>query len=139
MRLSTFLLISFSLPLSIHAQETRSSDNSYAGTREKPLDLLNPEFKFRSPRSKNRSKTNFLKSFRPFEVFKRRSVHEEFFEEKIRAFEKRMRRKAREYRRIGRLSKRPQYSDPLYFGHRLKPKKRALGNRKWCKTCGITH
>lgn len=33
----------------------------------------------------------------------------------------------------------PQYSDPSYFGHKKKPKKRPLGKRKMCKECGIVH
>ncbi len=33
----------------------------------------------------------------------------------------------------------PQYSDPMYFGHKRKPKKRPPGKRKLCKECGLTH
>ena len=33
----------------------------------------------------------------------------------------------------------PQYSDPTYFGHKKKPKKRSLKKRKMCKECGIVH
>ena len=33
----------------------------------------------------------------------------------------------------------PQYSNPLYFGHKKKPKKRKRGKQKVCKECGIKH
>lgn len=36
-------------------------------------------------------------------------------------------------------SKKPQYSNPAYFGHKKKPKKRKRGKRKFCKECGIVH
>ncbi|MFY0627201.1 MAG: hypothetical protein JXR07_12955 [Reichenbachiella sp.] len=35
--------------------------------------------------------------------------------------------------------RKPQYSDPSYFGHKRPPKKRKLGKRKFCKECGMTH
>ena len=33
----------------------------------------------------------------------------------------------------------PQYSDPSYFGHKKKPKKRPPGKKKFCKECGMYH
>ncbi|HEX5171356.1 MAG TPA: hypothetical protein VFW11_19400 [Cyclobacteriaceae bacterium] len=33
----------------------------------------------------------------------------------------------------------PQYSDPLYFGHKHPPKKHKAGKLKYCKECGIRH
>jgi hypothetical protein len=38
-----------------------------------------------------------------------------------------------------KLAEKPQYSDPTYFGHKKKPKKRPVGKRKLCKECGIVH
>lgn len=38
-----------------------------------------------------------------------------------------------------RLSEKPQYSDPLYFGHKRPPKKRKASKMKFCKECGIRH
>ena len=43
------------------------------------------------------------------------------------------------YRKMRRKMKKPQYSDPMYFGHKKKPKKRKRGKRKLCKECGIVH
>lgn len=33
----------------------------------------------------------------------------------------------------------PQYSDPLYFGHKNPPKKHKPGKIRYCKECGIRH
>lgn len=33
----------------------------------------------------------------------------------------------------------PQYSDPTYFGHKRKPKKRPPHKMKFCKECEIRH
>jgi hypothetical protein len=33
----------------------------------------------------------------------------------------------------------PQYSDPMYFGHKHPPKKHKPGKMKYCKVCGIRH
>jgi len=45
----------------------------------------------------------------------------------------------RELRRLAKMKKKPQYSDPLYFGHKKKPKKRPPGKQKYCKECGMRH
>jgi len=33
----------------------------------------------------------------------------------------------------------PQYTDPMYFGHKRPPKKHKPGKMKYCKVCGIRH
>lgn len=38
-----------------------------------------------------------------------------------------------------RLAKKPQYSDPMYFGHKRPPKKNPPHKMKFCKECGIRH
>jgi hypothetical protein len=38
-----------------------------------------------------------------------------------------------------KIMDKPQYSDPLYFGHKRQPKKRPRGKMKFCKECGIRH
>lgn len=46
---------------------------------------------------------------------------------------------ARQLRREERMKKKPQYSDPMYFGHKKPPKKRPPGKQKFCKVCGMRH
>ena len=33
----------------------------------------------------------------------------------------------------------PQYANPMYFGHKRPPKKRKPGKMKFCKECGLRH
>ncbi len=51
----------------------------------------------------------------------------------------RMEANAKRYKKMEKEMKKPQYSDPMYFGHKKKPKKRSRGKRKFCKECGIVH
>ena len=46
---------------------------------------------------------------------------------------------AKRDRKMAKKMLKPQYSDPTYFGHKKKPKKRKPGKRKFCKECGIVH
>lgn len=42
-------------------------------------------------------------------------------------------------RKNEKMMEKPQYSDPLYFGHKRPPKKRKASKMKFCKECGIRH
>ncbi len=57
----------------------------------------------------------------------------------VQEYQQRMKQNARKYNKIERQKLKPQYSDPSYFGHKRKPKKRPVGKRKFCKECGIVH
>jgi hypothetical protein len=52
---------------------------------------------------------------------------------------RRMRKLRKKQRREARMASKPQYNDPLYFGHKRPPKKRPLGKRKFCEVCQIKH
>jgi hypothetical protein len=54
-------------------------------------------------------------------------------------FRKRMEAVAAQRRKAEKEMQKPQYSDPMYFGHKKKPKKRPVGKRKFCQECGIVH
>lgn len=54
-------------------------------------------------------------------------------------FEARMVKTVKEIRKREREMKKPQYSDPMYFGHKRPPKKHKAGKLKYCKECGIRH
>ena len=62
-----------------------------------------------------------------------------YYDNLIVEYEKRMKANAKKYEVMARKMKKPQYSDPSYFGHKRKPKKRAVGKRKFCKECEIVH
>ena len=62
-----------------------------------------------------------------------------YYDNLIVEYEKRMKANVKKYEVMARKMKKPQYSDPSYFGHKRKPKKRAVGKRKYCKECEIVH
>ncbi|MEQ8925563.1 MAG: hypothetical protein RLO81_07090 [Fulvivirga sp.] len=68
-----------------------------------------------------------------------RAMFNKKMDKKIREYEERMEANAKQDRKERRLMKKPQYSDPMYFGHKKKPKKRPPGKRKLCKECHIWH
>jgi len=55
------------------------------------------------------------------------------------AYYKRLELVAKQKRYAERQMLKPQYSDPSYFGHKKKPKRRPPGKTKYCKECGIRH
>lgn len=46
---------------------------------------------------------------------------------------------AKERRRAEKVMQKPQYSDPMYFGHKRPPRKRPPGKMKYCRECGLRH
>ena len=77
------------------------------------------------------SKKNKKKSYR--------YTYNKKMDRKVKEYEKRMQANAKMDRKMEREMQKPQYSDPSYFGHKRKPKKRPVDKRKFCKECGIVH
>ncbi len=73
-----------------------------------------------------------------FGLFKKKKKSP-FGDQLIVEYEQRMKRNARKARKKEREMQKPQYSDPSYFGHKRKPKKRSPDKMKFCKECGIRH
>lgn len=72
----------------------------------------------------------------------KRSFRERYFQsldDKKEEYEELMKENAKRAKKRRKEMQKPQYSDPMYFGHKNKPKKRKLGKRKFCKECGIVH
>jgi len=61
------------------------------------------------------------------------------YDQKIKEFEARMETAVKNKKIAAREMKKPQYSDPSYFGHKKKPKKRPPDKKKYCKECGLYH
>jgi hypothetical protein len=62
-----------------------------------------------------------------------------YYERLVVDYQKRMKANVKKRDVIARKMEKPQYSDPTYFGHKRKPKKRPVGKRKFCKECEIVH
>lgn len=61
------------------------------------------------------------------------------FDQKVEEYKERMEANAKKNAKMEKKLKKPQYSDPSYFGHKKKPKKRPVGKKKFCKECGMYH
>ncbi len=46
---------------------------------------------------------------------------------------------AKEKQRIMRKMDEPQYTNPLYYGHKRQPKRHEVHKMRYCKECGIRH
>ena len=127
-----FLFILITLSLGLRAQDKkkipeRPPPNSFDPSPvylNKPADVKK-EYKITSTKAKTKSS--------------KKGSFEWQLDQKKKEFEKRMVANVKRYKKEARLSKKPQYSDPSYFGHKRKPKKRPVGRRKLCKECLIVH
>lgn len=54
-------------------------------------------------------------------------------------FYARVEKAAREKQKLLKKLAAPQYSNPLYYGHKKMPKKNPPHKMKYCKECGIRH
>lgn len=61
------------------------------------------------------------------------------YDKKVEEYQQRMEANAKKYKKMSKEMEKPQYSDPSYFGHKKKPKKRPPGKKKFCKECGMYH
>jgi len=51
----------------------------------------------------------------------------------------RMEEVAKDKQRMLRKMDEPQYTNPLYFGHKRPPKRHEVHKMRYCKECGIRH
>ena len=65
--------------------------------------------------------------------------YDKYLDDLVVEFHQRMEDNIQMYKKINRISKRPQYSDHSYFGHKRKPKINPVGKKKMCEECGIRH
>lgn len=108
---------------------------SFAQTEDKQSNSFEP-FTPQTTKAKQKQlkeKTTKKKSLLRLRLFNKR------MESKKEEFWQRMETNAKHKKKIAKKMEKPQYSDPMYFGHKKKPKKRPPGKRKFCKECGITH
>ena len=120
MRIATILLISiFFTNYSLSAQDSRSLGS--VSIKQKAVFPTN-----------SKQAEAVLEAYRnhPYTIY---------YDNLIVEYEKRMKTNAHKYKVMALKMKKPQYSDPSYFGHKRKPKKRAVGKRKYCRECEIVH
>ena len=86
------------------------------------------------------ARQNTKKKKKKFSLFKKKDASPYKTSTEMREeYEDRMKENMKKARKEGRMSAKPQYSNPLYFGHKKPPKKRPPGKKKFCKECHIVH
>lgn len=68
-----------------------------------------------------------------------KKAYQKSLDQGVKDYEELMKANKKKYRKMSKGMKKPQYSDPTYFGHKKPPKKRKKGKRKFCDECGIVH
>ena len=122
----SIFLASWTISSGAQAQDSRRTDPNAIFKQSPSSRDAGPE-KAETNSARKNKKISFSK------LFNRR------MDKKQEEFEERMEDNAKKYKKMARKMKKPQYSDPSYFGHKRKPKKRPVGKRKFCKECGIVH
>jgi hypothetical protein len=80
-----------------------------------------------------------------YQAFKaqKKSVFAGMFKKKpqneVEAFRAQLKDRYKQKAKDQKLAQKPQYSNPLYFGHKKPPKKRPPGKQKFCKECHLKH
>jgi hypothetical protein len=120
------LWIGFSIDV---VAQSKKKDKSKAGSEsisQQPSSLSpNTGQQSQSVKSKSKSKTSSPKLEVTYDA--------------ERKYYQRVKRVAKEQIKAEKELQKPQYSDPLYFGHKKPPKKRPAGKMKYCKECGMKH
>ena len=109
-----------------------SQQASGSGERQGGPSSLNPVEQRQANRYGQPQKERFLW------IFKRKKKVD-WGDQLIAEYEQRMKDNAKEAKKKAKEMKKPQYSDPTYFGHKRKPKKRPPHKMKYCEECGIRH
>lgn len=86
------------------------------------------------PNSSKKSSTTFKKN----KVASKKAYNKKYDQAIVDA-QKLKKKNKKKYAKMEKGMKKPQYSNPLYFGHKKRPKIRKEGKRKMCKECGIVH
>ncbi len=137
MRLRLILIVLFSLAIgSVMAQSKNKKKGNANAVKQKNKQGPN-SFEPFSTKEFNEGQENIKR--KKSQKGKKSPSLNQTFDAKVEEFEKRLIANAKKYKKMERAMKKPQYSDPSYFGHKRKPKIRKVGKRKFCKECGIVH
>lgn len=102
--------------------------------RDKNASTLNPEEArpMPSPQARASKQKKFL-------FFFKRKQKTNWGDQLVVEYHERMKENAKAAKKKAKEMEKPQYSDPSYFGHKRKPKKRPPHKMKFCEECGIRH
>jgi hypothetical protein len=97
--------------------------------------------KAESPQQQSTSLSPYFpsKDYEPEKKGKKKSKSRKATYNAMDEHENRMKAVVKDHRKAEKEMLKPQYSDPSYFGHKRKPKKRSPDKMKFCKICEIRH
>ena len=127
-------LVLMSLDCTVLAQSKKKKAKS---KKEAPASTKYENFP--SAKSPGNSQTSYKNSRRSLKKGSGKNNLMHQLDQKVEEYHQRVKEVQKRNEKFARLSKKPQYSDPAYFGHKRKPKKRPPGKKKLCKECGIMH
>jgi len=70
---------------------------------------------------------------------KKEKTYAAYFNKLVKEYEGRMEENVVKHQKLAKESRKPQYSDPSYFGHKKAPKRHKNGKKTLCKECGMLH
>jgi hypothetical protein len=120
----------------------------YAQTQERSASSVSPDLKKSSefsylPAVKKGTSKKKENKFRLFSSNRSNKKYKGSYswqlDQQVAEYKERMKAVAKQQKKNARLARKPIYSDPMYFGHKRKPKKRKPGKRKLCKECLVIH
>ncbi len=121
LRITIVVLVAF-MASDCHAQFWKKKKKVERETAAGEPTSLNPSYAEKEPTPKASRKSSNGPTY---------GLEQEFYE--------RLEEVEKSRRKNERLAEKPQYSNPLYFGHKRPPKKRKPSRMKFCKECGIRH
>ena len=126
------LLISLDFTVSAQSKKNKVKGKKGAATPTQYENFPSSKNPGNSQASYNSSRRNIKKGNN-----KNNFMHQ--LDQKVEEYHQRVKDAQKRYKKMDRIAQKPQYSDPTYFGHKKKPKKRPPGKKKLCKECGILH
>jgi Holliday junction resolvase RusA-like endonuclease len=137
----SFFLVSILLSNATLAQQGKTKEAQSASSIDPQTDN-SKDFSY-LPSTSTESKSK--KSAKKFQIFsskenkRYKNSYAWQLDQKMEEYQERMKDVVKQDRKDAKMAKKPQYSDPSYFGHKHKPKKRKPGKRKYCKECHLVH
>ncbi|HEY8512022.1 MAG TPA: hypothetical protein VIL31_08690 [Cyclobacteriaceae bacterium] len=107
------------------------------GRKDKKSKRSNKQTEVNQPTSMDPSYPTM--NYEPKGKSERRSNKVEITYDAEKRYFEQMERVAKARKKAEKELMKPQYTDPMYFGHKRPPKKRPPGKMKYCKECGIRH
>jgi hypothetical protein len=112
---------------------------TYAQSRSKKKTPQKQEAGSNLPTSLNPNGSASTQNFAPRKGSKSKSSSKKITYDQQQQYYERVVTVAKARQKAEKIMEKPQYSNPMYFGHKKMPKKRPPHKMKLCKECGIRH